>query len=42
MKILEINRKKLDAHIKRLCRKNLMLDGVKCCASCPFEGVIVE
>jgi hypothetical protein len=35
-----IDATKLDRHL-RLCRRNLKGDRVKCCASCPFEAIIV-
>jgi len=33
---------KLSRHVKRLCRKNLKLARVKCCAECPFEPIILD
>lgn len=33
--------KKLDNHVK-LCKRNLKNKKVKCCATCPFEDLIVS
>ena len=37
-----MDREKILRHVKRLCRRNLKSDRVKCCAECPFEEEIVE
>jgi hypothetical protein len=38
----QIDSIKLSRHVARLCIPNLKSKRVKCCASCPFEKVIVE
>jgi len=35
-----VDRARLDSHV-RLCRRNLRSKRVACCASCPFEKLIV-
>jgi hypothetical protein len=35
------DRRKMDGHLK-LCRKNLKSNRVACCATCPFEDLIVS
>ncbi len=35
-----VDKDNLDRHLN-LCRRNLKSDRVKCCASCPFEKIIV-
>jgi hypothetical protein len=41
MKIAKTDLGKLETHI-RLCKRNLRTVRVKCCASCPFEEIIVR
>ena len=36
-----VSTEKLSKHVK-LCRKNLKDKRVKCCATCPFEEIIIE
>jgi len=39
---MEIDKYILRQHIKKLCSKNLKNDRVRCCATCPFEDIIVD